>query len=94
MDLRTGVTGRRQRWADRQNARLLSDHQASLRRWQSEAELNEAQRLGKMGSWEWDVASGALRLSESLRSIYGLEGAERPTMDDIAALVHPDDRAI
>ena len=41
MNLRAGGTGRRQRWADRQNARLRQEHEASLRRWQSEADLNE-----------------------------------------------------
>ncbi|BCJ72595.1 hypothetical protein CS0771_21390 [Catellatospora sp. IY07-71] len=41
MNLWADVTGRRQRWADRQNARLRREYEASLRHWQSEADLNE-----------------------------------------------------
>ncbi len=37
------------------------------------AELAEAHRLAKFGTWYWDLASGEVRSSESLREIYGRE---------------------
>ncbi|HJV84064.1 MAG TPA: EAL domain-containing protein [Noviherbaspirillum sp.] len=36
-------------------------------------ELAEAHRLARFGNWYWDLASGAVRTSESLREIHGHE---------------------
>jgi PAS domain S-box-containing protein len=38
---------------------------------QREAELSEAQRLAKVGSWQWDAGSGAVSWSEELYRIAG-----------------------
>ena len=35
------------------------------------AELAEAHRLAKFGTWYWDLISGEVRISESLQEIYG-----------------------
>lgn len=35
------------------------------------AELAEAHRLARLGTWYWDLASGEVRSSDSLREIYG-----------------------
>jgi PAS domain S-box-containing protein len=55
--------------------------------------LSEAEKIARLGSWEWDMRSGRLTWSDELFRIYGLERRE---FDDIAhALlvgVHPDDR--
>lgn len=56
--------------------------------------LAEAQAVAHVGSWEWDLATGALTWSEELFRILGLApGLAPPTHDDFLALVHPDDRA-
>ena len=42
-----------------------------------EEQLNDAQRLAQMGSWETDFASGRHTLSESLREMLALERPRR-----------------
>jgi PAS domain S-box-containing protein len=60
---------------------------------ESEARLEEAQRIAHLGSWEWSIADGSLGTSaESLR-IYGLE--DRTSVATFAASlerIHPADR--
>lgn len=36
-------------------------------------QLDEAQRLAKLGSWEWDVGTGAVLWSDEMYKIYGYE---------------------
>ncbi|HET7094797.1 MAG TPA: PAS domain-containing protein, partial [Thermomicrobiales bacterium] len=66
---------------------------AERARQESEANLAEAQRLARLGNWEWDPASGRLRASPEAWRILGL-AAETPGLglDALLALVHPDDR--
>ena len=60
----------------------------------SEERLNEAQALAAVGSWEWDSA-GARRWSPEMHRLFGFDPAAEPISDDqLAAVVHPDDRAI
>src|SRR5258705_1433169 len=55
--------------------------------------LAEAQRLGQMGSWSFDPATGFDHWSPELFQIHGLEPApEAPTSEAYLALVHPEDR--
>ena len=57
----------------------VAEHQHALdllRR--SEAGLREAQRLGQIGSWEWDMASGRTTWSEQLYAIFGYDPGEPP----------------
>ncbi len=59
----------------------------------SERNLAEAQRIAHLGSWERDVATGALRWSDESHRMMGIEpGAFGGTLDAYLALVHPDDR--
>jgi signal transduction histidine kinase len=56
--------------------------------------LNRAQRLAKIGSFERDFRTGEVILSEELYRIFELDPeAPAPTKDEFLALVHPDDRA-
>lgn len=65
--------------------------EAGLR--ESERSLAEAQRVAHIGSWERDVATGALRWSDESYRIFGLEpGTFAPNLDAFLAFVHPDDR--
>jgi PAS domain S-box-containing protein len=56
--------------------------------------LLEAQRLGNLGSWSWDVATNRVGWSDQLFEIYGVP-PERfgGTLDEFMRFVHPDDRA-
>jgi PAS domain S-box-containing protein len=59
----------------------------------SERLLREAQRVARVGSWEWDVATNRLTWSEILCALYGIPADSPPTSyDEYIALVHPDDR--
>lgn len=51
---------------------LTLKHQADLLR-QSSEELVSAQRLGKVGSWHWDLQADRLEMSEQLRRMLAVE---------------------
>jgi PAS domain S-box-containing protein len=58
----------------------------------SEAQLAEAQRLARMGSWHYRVDTDTLTWSTELYRIYQLDPSLSPaTFDDYLARVHPDD---
>jgi PAS domain S-box-containing protein len=61
----------------------------------SEQRLREAQRVAHIGSWEWDMESGALSWSPELYEIYALDpDAFTPTMESFSGFVHPADRGL
>jgi PAS domain S-box-containing protein len=58
------------------------------------ARLAEAERVARMGSWEWDIPSGRLTCSEGLFVIYGMDPSEfdgnyAPSNTE---RIHPEDR--
>jgi PAS domain S-box-containing protein len=60
---------------------------------ESNARLEEAQRVAHVGHWEWDLETNAIVWSDETYRIFGLKPQERPM--DLAAvrsMVHPDDR--
>jgi PAS domain S-box-containing protein len=60
---------------------------------QSEARLAEAQRIGHIGSWEWDIQGNTILWSDELCRIYGVAPAEfGETLEGYLSIVHPDDR--
>jgi PAS domain S-box-containing protein len=60
---------------------------------QSRARLTEAERVARMGSWEWDIPSGRLTCSEGLFAIYGTSPQVFENYDPSEMRhVHPDDR--
>jgi PAS domain S-box-containing protein len=84
-----------------QPATLVTGHDVSEQRRieeeyrRSEARLAEAQRIGNIGSWEWDVPNNQITWSDEMCRIFGVEpsqfGAE---LDGYVELLHPDDRAM
>jgi len=55
--------------------------------------LNEAQRLGQIGNWEWDLTRGELRWSDELYRIFELDQKSiAPSYETFLNLVHPEDR--
>lgn len=73
---------------------------AAIERRRTEDALREAERrsrmameAGRMGAWEWDIASGAVKWSETLERIHGLEpGAFEGTFEAYEKDIFPDDR--
>ena len=58
----------------------------------SEANLADAQRLSKTGSFAWDVTSGKVRWSEEAYRIFEHDPKVEPTLDLVIARTHPDDQ--
>jgi PAS domain S-box-containing protein len=60
---------------------------------ESNAKLEEAQRIAHVGHWEWDLETDVIVWSDETYRIFGLTPQERPM--DLAtnrAMIHPDDR--
>ncbi|MDO9494611.1 MAG: PAS domain S-box protein, partial [Nocardioides sp.] len=59
----------------------------------SRMRFDEAQRIARVGSWEWDYHRGEIVSSTGLEEIYGWASDEVPrTYEQFLDLVHPDDR--
>ncbi len=60
---------------------------------ESEARLNHAQQIADVGSWEWDIETGALLWSAQTYRQMGEEpGQLQPGYEAFRQRVHPDDR--
>ena len=53
--------------------------------------LTRAQRLGRMGDWEWDVGGGDVHWSEEVYRIYGVGSDFLTSFDAIVPMTHPED---
>jgi len=66
---------------------------AQLRR--SEQRLAEAQRIGQIGSWEWNLADGTAWWSEELYRMCGVDATTfKPSLSAFLELVVPEDRPL
>jgi PAS domain S-box-containing protein len=60
---------------------------------ESNARLEEAQRVAHVGYWEWDLETGEVIWSDETYRIFGLEPQERPMdLAMVRGMVHPEDR--
>ena len=60
---------------------------------ESNAKLEEAQRVAHVGHWEWDLQTNAIIWSDETYRIFGLRPQERPMdLASVRGMVHPDDR--
>jgi len=59
----------------------------------SEASLSEAQRIARVGSWEWEISTNKLHWSDEMYRIFGFNSPEIvPTLETFMKMVHPEDR--
>jgi signal transduction histidine kinase/ActR/RegA family two-component response regulator len=66
--------------------------EASLQ--QSATQLAKAQRIARLGSWEWDAAQNKVTWSNETRRLYGFSEADfGASMAQCLERVHPEDRA-
>jgi PAS domain S-box-containing protein len=78
-------------------ARNITERKAMedrLRR--SEANLNRAQSMAKLGSWEWDPATNLVVYSEEIFNIFGIDrdGCTGDLTALLQDLIHPEDREL
>jgi PAS domain S-box-containing protein len=60
---------------------------------ESNARLEEAQRVAHVGYWEWDLETGEVIWSDETYRIFGLKPQERPmNLAMVREMVHPEDR--
>ncbi|MFM7602213.1 MAG: PAS domain-containing protein [Pseudanabaena sp.] len=58
----------------------------------SDTHLKTAQRIGKLGSWEYEINTGKITWSDEVFRIYGIDpSSDPPTYDQLQLYVHPDD---
>lgn len=58
------------------------------------AQLEEAQNIAHLGSWEWDIKRNIVTWSDEMYRLYGLKPGERPVdYETFLAFIHPEDRA-
>lgn len=58
-------------------------------------QLQDAQSIGHIGTWEFDATTQAIAWSEELFRIFGLDPSQpEPTFEELQLLLHPDDRAL
>lgn len=74
----------------------ITEQRAAEERLQaSEALLRDAQRTARIGSWQWDLASGRVAWSDELHRLFGVEPGSIPiTYATFVERVHPEDRAM
>ncbi|GEM_PF-2708047 len=59
----------------------------------SRASLATAQRIARMGSWDWDMTRGEVSWSDEMYRVFGSEpGGLRPSYEALLCLAHPVDR--
>jgi len=62
---------------------------------ESEALLEEAERVAQLGSWAWDIEANRVTWSENLYSLLEYEPAlDTPSLDALCARVHTEDSSL
>ncbi|OEU51122.1 MAG: hypothetical protein BA871_12485 [Desulfuromonadales bacterium C00003096] len=75
-------------WMDISERKVLEDN---LR--DSQAHLEEAQKIAHLGSWHWDVLSGEIFWSDEVFRIFGVDSQTfSPTYKSFLDCIHPEDR--
>ena len=65
-------------------------HEKALR--ESEWFLQRSQRVGKLGSYRFEVAAGTWVASQGLDDVFGIDATSKRDVPTWLGLVHPDDR--
>lgn len=72
-----------------QDISAIKETQESLTK--SEASLKAAQKIAKVGSWEWTKGAEYVEVSAQMYEIYEIENRNL-TIEDIRSFIHPDDK--
>ncbi|QHL89512.1 GAF domain-containing protein [Sphingomonas changnyeongensis] len=60
----------------------------------SEERLEQAMTAAGFGAWDWSAQTRAFQVSASFRPVLGIDLSRVRTWEDMAAIVHPDDRSM
>ena len=86
-------TNRLKDLAQRLELRSAEHQEAETNLLQRDHQLESAQRMAHLGSWEWDIGSNILKWSAELYRIFGVEPNQfLPTYEAYLNQVHPEDR--
>jgi len=70
-----------------------AQHRASTERLRDTGrQLAEAQAIAHVGSWEWDIATGAVTWSDEQCRLFGIPIGSPASYDGFVTRVHPEDR--
>jgi PAS domain S-box-containing protein len=62
---------------------------------ESEERLKQSLESARMGTWEWNIETGAVTWSETIAPLHGLAPGEfKGTIEAFNELIHPDDREL
>lgn len=61
---------------------------------ESREQLKEAQRIGKIGNWEWIPSENKVNWSDEMFEIFGIEKGKPVTTEDSINAFHPEDRKL
>jgi PAS domain S-box-containing protein len=77
----------------KRNAQLRWQAEIALR--DRDADLAEAQRIARLGSWQWDLSSGSQSWSDETYRLLGVDRATvTPTFEALMSTVHREDRSM
>jgi PAS domain S-box-containing protein len=68
----------------------LEGAQEELRK--REAQLALAQRLARLGSWEWEPTTGRITCSDEFSRIFDLDRSAPLSFESVLSCIHPEDR--
>ncbi|MDO1560445.1 PAS domain-containing protein [Brevundimonas sp. 2R-24] len=74
------------------NDSLEAERRARAAKSETESRFSMALQAGRLGAWEWDLASDRLAVSDGYRSNWGVEVEDGVAYLDLASKVHPDDQ--
>ncbi|MEG4419104.1 PAS domain S-box protein [Microcoleus sp. LAD1_D5] len=57
-------------------------------------QLQAAQKIARIGNWEFDIEAGIITWSEELFRVYGRELNQPPTMEELLEQIHSDDKEV
>ena len=61
----------------------------------STARLTQAQRIARVGSWDWDPRTDTLEITDQVARIFGMRSEHFPkTHAGLLELIHPEDRGL
>lgn len=70
---------------------VLRNYQNLLQLWESEARLAQAEKVAKVGSWEWDLDSGRIECSNQFKHLLDFDDQAEITVDSIKKRVPDED---